>query len=290
MSGPTLIVLAAGRARRFGGVKPLAPIGANGEAVIDLLAGDAVAAGFERIILVVNPDSGPLIEAHVAESWPSSVDVRFCIQDRPLGTVHAVLAARAAADPTSPFGVANADDLYGLPALRLLAGHLSDAGSNCLVGFRLDRALVGDDPVTRGICEVVDGRLAGIAERREVTASSGTFSSADGLEPSVLDPEALVSMNLWGFAPEMWEVFAEAMGAAVDASEDAEVLLPEVVGRIVDGDLAVSPSSLGTFGVLATDSICVGVTHPGDLEVVQADIRSQIERGERSETPFGDRS
>jgi hypothetical protein len=290
MSGPTLIVLAAGRARRFGGVKPLAPIGANGEAVIDLLAGDAVAAGFERIILVVNPDSGPTIREHVASSWPSSVDVRFCVQERPLGTVHAVLAASEAADHHSPFGVANADDLYGSAALRILASHLSSAGSNCLVGFRLDRALVGDDPVTRGVCEVSDGRLTGIAERRQVTAAGGTFSSADGLEPRELDPDSLVSMNLWGFAPEMWDVFGEAMRTAVDASEEAEVLLPEVVGRMVAGELEVSPSDLATISVLPTDSICVGVTHPGDLEVVQADIRAQIERGERSAAPFGDRT
>ena len=290
MSGPTLIILAAGRARRFGGVKPLAPIGADGEAVIDLLAGDAVAAGFERIILVVNPDSGPAIRAHVATAWPSSVDVRFCIQDRPLGTVHAVLAAHDEADPTSPFGVANADDLYGLAALRILADHLSSVGTNALVGFRLDRALVGEDPVTRGVCDVSDGALVGIAERRQVTATGGSFSSADGLEPRVLDPESLVSMNLWGFAPTMWEVFGEAMRAAVDASEDAEVLLPEVVGRIVSGDLVVAPIGLARISVLPTDSICVGVTHPGDLEVVQADIRGQIERGERSAAPFGERS
>ena len=289
MSGPSLIILAAGRARRFGGVKPLAPIGANGEAVIDLLVGDAVAAGFERIILVVNPDSGPTIQEHVAATWPSSVDVRFATQERPLGTVHAVLAGRSQADPQSPFAVANADDLYGYPALNLLASHLADKGTNALVGFRLDRALVGDDPVTRGICEVTDGRLSGIAERRQVTAIGGSFRSADGLEPSDLDPDALVSMNLWGFAPEMWTAFDTAMTMAVGASEDAEVLLPEVVGRIVSGELPAAPSSLSTVEVLPTDSVCVGVTHPGDLEVVQADIRAQIERGDRPALPFGDR-
>ena len=104
----------------------------------------------------------------------------------------------------------------------------------------------------------------------------------------MLDPESLVSMNLWGFAPQMWGVFADAMSAAVDASEDAEVLLPEVVGRIVSGDLRVEPATLSEIQVLPTDSLCVGVTHPGDLAVVQADIRSQIERGERSAAPFGD--
>ena len=288
MNGPTLIILATGRARRFGGVKPLAPIGSAGEAVIDLLVGDAVAAGFGRIVLVVNPDSGPTIADHVATAWPSTVDVRFAVQERPLGTVHAVLAARDQAEAGAPFAVANADDLYGLSALRTLAEHLTTAGTNSLVAFRLDRALVGDDPVTRGVCEVVDGLLVAIAERRQVTATDDGFSSADGLEPQRLDPRSLVSMNLWGFAPEMWETFDEAMRLAEDASEDAEVLLPEVVGRIVDGELLVEPAHLARFHVLATDSRCVGVTHPGDLEVVQADIRSQIERGERSATPFGD--
>ncbi|MEI8403921.1 MAG: NTP transferase domain-containing protein [Actinomycetes bacterium] len=289
MNGPTLVILAAGRARRFGGIKPLAPIGPAGEAVIDLLAGDAVAAGFDRIILVVNPDTGPVIREHVAESWPRTVDVRFAVQERPLGTVHAVLAAREEADD-APFGVANADDLYGRPALTTLAEHLAGDAMNCLVAFRLDRALVGDDPVTRGVCDVADGRLVDIAERRQVTVSNGVFTSDDGLDPRQLDPASLVSMNLWGFAAPMWSIFADAMTAATDASEDAEVLLPEVVGRIVDGSLAVESPRMAEFHVLATESRCVGVTHPGDLEVVQRDIRSQIERGERSAAPFGDRS
>ena len=72
----SLVVLAAGRARRYGGVKPLAPIGPNGEAVIDLLAGDALRAGFRGLVLVVNPETGPLIEDHVAATWPAEVEDR----------------------------------------------------------------------------------------------------------------------------------------------------------------------------------------------------------------------
>ena len=286
MSGPSLIILAAGRARRFGGVKPLAPIGPHGEAVIDLLAGDAVAAGFEQIILVVNPDTGPTIEAHVRSSWPDSVDVRFAVQERPLGTVHAVLAALPVVDRARSFAVANADDLYGRKALGTLAQFLAETNANGLVGFRLANALVGDDPVTRGVCEVDGSTLVTIAERRQVTTSEGVFRSGDGLAPDVLDPAALVSMNLWGFAPEMWDVFEAAMAAATDASEDAEVLLPEVVGRIVAGELVVEPASLAKVTVLATESRCVGVTHPGDLEVVQADIAGQVKAGERPAHPF----
>lgn len=208
-------------------MKPLAPIGPDGEAVIDLLAGDALRAGFNRLVLVVNPDTGPQIEDHVAASWPSDVDVAFAVQPRPIGTVDAVLAARGAVDESTPFGIANADDLYGTDALQVLGHHLAERGTNCLVGFRLDQALVGDLPVTRGVCTVRDGVLVGIAERRQVTHVDGSFRSADGAEPATLDPSSLVSMNLWGFAPSMWGVLEDAMTAAKGASEDDEVLLPE---------------------------------------------------------------
>jgi hypothetical protein len=279
-----LVVLAAGRARRYGGVKPLAPIGPNGEAVIDLLAGDALRAGFSRLVLVVNPETGPLIEAHVATAWPSNVDVEFALQARPVGTVDAVLAARGSVDMASPFGIANADDLYGADALEVLGAHLAAAGTNCLVGFRLDRALVGDLPVTRGVCEVRDGVLVGIAERRKVTQRGGEFRADDGLEPQVLDPSSLVSMNLWGFAPSMWGVLHDAMSSAADASEDDEVLLPELVGRLVTGN-----ATLSRFDVLSTTSRCIGVTHPDDLGLVRAEIAAEVARGDRPPGAF-DRS
>ena len=75
---PSLVVLAAGLARRYGGCKPLAPIGPSGEAVIDLLVSDAIAAGFGRVVLVLHPETGPAIRYHVdavlartGSMWPS---------------------------------------------------------------------------------------------------------------------------------------------------------------------------------------------------------------------------
>ena len=262
-------------------MKPLAPIGPDGEAVIDLLAGDALRAGFNRLVLVVNPDTGPQIEDHVAASWPSDVDVAFAVQPRPIGTVDAVLAARGAVDESTPFGIANADDLYGTDALQVLGHHLAERGTNCLVGFRLDQALVGDLPVTRGVCTVRDGVLVGIAERRQVTHVDGSFRSADGAEPATLDPSSLVSMNLWGFAPSMWGVLEDAMTAAKGASEDDEVLLPELVGRLVAGT-----GEHARFEVLVTTSRCIGVTHPDDLELVRQEIADEVARGERPRGAF----
>jgi CTP:molybdopterin cytidylyltransferase MocA len=286
VSGSPLIILAAGRAVRFGGVKPLAGIGPDHEAIVDLLTSDAVSAGFSSVVVVVNPDFGPEIRAHISRAWPSTLDVSFAVQQTPRGTVDAVLSARAEMDTSKAFAVVNADDLYGTEALSACAGHLSSRGSNVLVGYRLRNAIVGTEPVTRGVCTVEDGALISISERRSVVAVGDHFESRDGLEPVVLDPETVVSMNLWGFAPEMWGVFEEATDLAERSGSDAEILLPEVVGSMLREELSVS-DAVRDVSVIVTEQRCVGITHPGDLEVVRADLAAQIERGERPRALFG---
>ena len=116
-AGLALVILAAGRARRYGGCKPLAPVGPHGEAVIDLVASDALAAGFGTIVLVLGPSTGPAIRYHVEHTWPDAVDVRFATQPAPLGTVDAVLCASDYVGD-APYGVGNADDVYGRDGLR----------------------------------------------------------------------------------------------------------------------------------------------------------------------------
>jgi microcompartment protein CcmK/EutM len=273
---PPLVILAAGRARRYGGVKPLAPVGTHGEAVIDLVASDALGAGFGSVVLVLSPATGPAIRYHTEHTWPAEVEVHFALQGAPLGTVDAVLSASDFVGDR-PYGVCNADDIYGRPATALLAEHLGrPEPSNALVGFRLADAVVGTEPVTRGICRVdPDGHLLGVDERRQVTARpDGGFSSADGRQPSELSPDALCSMNLWGFTPAFHQTLKAAMAAATEASEEAEVLLPEVVA-----------ASLGTatFTVLPAQGRCIGVTHPDDLGLVQSEVSRQVGRGERPE-------
>jgi hypothetical protein len=271
---PPFIILAAGRARRYGGIKPLAPVGSHGEAVIDLVASDARRAGFGTIVLVLGPDTGPAIRYHVEHVWPAGVEVAFASQAAPLGTVDAVLSASDYVGD-APYGVGNADDIYGPAPTELLARHLRAASpTNALVGFRLADATVGSSPVTRGICQVADdGTLVRVDERRLVTPiDGGGFSSADGREPELLSPDARVSMNLWGFTPSFHQTLRAAMDAATGASEDAEVLLPEVVAQ----SLATT-----TFSVLPASGRCIGVTHPDDLALVQAEINHQIGHGER---------
>ena len=153
---PSLVILAAGRARRYGGCKPLAPVGPHGEAVIDLVASDALAAGFGSIVLVLGPSTGPSIRYHVERTWPKGAEVHFALQPAPLGTVHAVLCASEHVG-AAPYGVGNADDIYGQAGCTLLAQHLSRGGdTNALVGYRLADAVVGHSPA--GALRILSGR------------------------------------------------------------------------------------------------------------------------------------
>jgi hypothetical protein len=289
---PSLLVLAAGMARRYGGCKPLAPIGPNGEAVIDLLVNDAVAAGFGRIVLILHPETGPAIRYHVERCWPESVEVAFAEQRLPLGTVHAVLAGKDAVGTGQAFAVSNADDVYGEIAMGLLARQLGSGGhEHALVGYHLRSTVATGDPVTRGICEVDGGgHLTALTERRQVTRHDGgeSFTSEDGLEPHKLAGDLPTSVNLWGFQPAIWEILESAMDASgLDeeavlaavaggaAMPKAEVLLPEVVATMVADHRGLP------VRVLTTDEALVGVTHAADLPAVSAELARQVAWGTR---------
>jgi hypothetical protein len=291
-----LIVLAAGRAKRYGGCKPLAPVGLHGDAVIDLVAGDAMAAGFGAIVVVIGPQTGPAITYHVGRSFPPWVPVAFAEQRVPLGTAHAVLCARKHVGDGA-FAVVNSDDVYGAPAMALLAGQLAKGVEHAIVSYRLRDTIVADEPVTRGICTVgPSGLLEGLVERRAVTPQpGGSFHSGDGLEPAVLSGDTPVSMNLWGFQPSVWPVLEAAVLAAhpevapdgarrdtAAGTNDAEVLLPEVVGDMIAGRVG------GGDGVRVLDGPgrCIGVTHADDLPLVRNELAVMVGQGLRPESPW----
>jgi UTP-glucose-1-phosphate uridylyltransferase len=295
---PALVMLAAGMAKRYGGCKPLAPVGLHGEAVIDLIAGDALAAGFGPIVLVLGPRTGPAIAYHVRQCFPARVDVAFAEQRVPLGTAHAVLCARKQVGD-GPFAVANADDVYGAPAMRQLAGQLAERDKHAIVSYRLDDTVVTDAPVTRGTCEVGrDGNLVRMVERRAVARRpDGSFDIGDGLDPSKLSGDTPVSMNLWGFQPSIWPVLEAAVlathpsvspdGGVPDPehlTNHAEVLLPEVVGDMIAGQTAGGDK--GTVRVIAGEGRCLGVTHAEDLPVVRNELALLVAQGRRPEGPW----
>lgn len=273
MTSPALVLLAAGMATRFGRLKQLEPVGPNGEAILDLNISDARAAGFDRIVVVIREELEPAFRTHAAQlpGGIATVYVHQCVDDArgaPWGTAEAVLCARGSVPDR--FAVANADDLYGPEAFRLLALHLRQAGEWALVSYPVAATLSDAGSVSRALCRVDDsGWLRGLREIYDVRADAGgaVGRESGGVEVR-LEADAPVSMNLWGFDGRVFPLFEAAFDRFRAGGGAGEFLLSDAVGALVaDGRARVR--------VLGTDGGWAGITHPDDLPAVRAYVAAR---------------
>ena len=272
----TLVVMAAGRGSRFGGMKQVAGIGPSGEALFDYAVYDAVRCGFEDVVFVVSEASVDAVEAHVEAGCGRHVKVRYALQrteDRakPWGTGHAVLTACAELDGS--FGVVNADDFYGYGSFELLGRELSsDHGDHVLVGFRLGDSLSPNGGVSRGVCGVQDGFLTSITELHDVVADVDGLRSREGV---ALTGDELISTNLWGFQPLFCGTLAEEFDRFLANHADdagAEFLIGDAVASLADqGDQRVR--------VVPTTERFLGITYADDVAGVSAEIAALVSAG-----------
>lgn len=238
MTGPTLVVLAAGRSTRYGAAKQLEIVGPAGAMLIDYAIHDARRAGFARVVLIVRPDLERAIRESVGVRWSARVALAYAMQDRPLGTAHAVLAARSVLD--GPFAVINGDDFYGAASFQAIGDCLREmdaAPTYALVTFALRDTLPENGTVNRAIVDaspegwVVDVREAVGIER---AGRDARFVDDRGRHP--LAGDTPVSMNMWGFTPAVFlqlETAFEDFRARGARGTPAEFLLPNVVGDLV---------------------------------------------------------
>lgn len=272
---------------RYGGDKQIDGIGPHGEMLMQYSIYDAVRAGFDKLVFVIKPQYRELIEK-LCENF-SGVEREYVYQDfssipsfykipaervKPFGTVHAALCAAEAI--REPFAVINADDFYGADAFakiheRLLA--LRD-GEASMVAYKLKNTVSRNGAVTRGICDVQNGRLAGVRETYKITVDENG-GIADG-DCGALDGEVPVSMNLWGFGAgiftDMKEYFFAFLRAVPDGEIKAEYALPTLVDRMIkDGRMKVD--------VLTTDAVWFGVTYREDRASVAAELAKMHAEG-----------
>jgi CTP:molybdopterin cytidylyltransferase MocA len=288
-----LVVLAAGHGRRFGGLKQLAPVGPNGEAIMDYTVATAASCGFSGVVVVVREEILAEVQAHAAIHFPSNIRVEFAIQGPRRGTAEAVACTAPFID--GPFAVANADDLYGTDAIAEVIAHFQQpsgrsatSDQHVLVGYQLGRTVLTDRKVTRGLINVSEsGELVRIVEHGVTLQSDGTFEAAPvghaaksgPQEPRLLDGTEQVSMNLWGFHPRIFS----ALHAALDESDECtagntEMLLPEVIADLV-------ASGRDHVHVVATTSRCIGITNPDDFDLVRDELAVLPEFAPRVEAP-----
>ena len=260
MTGSTLVVLAAGRGTRFGGLKQLVAVRDDGATVTDVLVRRAADAGFERAVIVVRPAIEERIRAHIETMGSTEIPVELAVQRRPRGTADAVLAARDAV--RGPLVVVNADDLYPAGAFSLIATHLRDAPAHehAVVGFRLDRTLVGSRPEARALLTIDEaGALVAVREGHVDKNGGLRFRTATSVEK--VRGDELVSMNMWTFRPNVFDALGAAVAELGAHDPDVEVFLPDVVATMIAGG--------ATVRVLPSDETCIGITYREDVDAVR---------------------
>lgn len=277
----TLVVMAAGMGSRFGGLKQMEPIGPGGEVLLDFSVYDAKKSGFNKVVFIIKEEIEKDFKELVGKKVEQVIDVEYVMQDvsglpegrkKPWGTTHAILCCKDTVK--EPFAVINADDYYGSNAFTDIQKHLQEASGFdfCMVSYDLDKTLSDNGTVARGCCEIEDGYLKNIVERTKID-SEGKYTD-DGETWTQLPLDQKVSMNLWGFTPdifpELQKEFDEFMQTA-DLQKD-ETLIPMVVDKLIK-------SGKATVKAYTNKDKWYGITYREDKEEVAKAIKELCDKG-----------
>jgi UTP-glucose-1-phosphate uridylyltransferase len=292
---PSLVVLAAGMGSRFGGIKQIEPVGANGEIILEYSVFDAIKAGFGKVVFVLRKDIVDDFSRHVLSRFQDQIEVEIVLQSldalpagytvpadrvKPWGTGHAVLMAAKAC--REPFAVINADDFYGHDAFMTIGAHLARTNSAStdfsMVGYQLSNTVSEHGSVSRGICSVTDdGFLAGVDEHTKlVKGPTGIISEREDGSKIAMSGQEIVSMNLFGFTPPIFPEIERQMVQFLESRGQkdlkAELYIPSVVNSMIQRGQA-------RLQVLRSNASWFGITYKEDLALTRASIAGLLEQG-----------
>ena len=286
---PTLVVMAAGMGSRFGGLKQMTPVDPQGDSILHFSLYDAQRAGFGKVVFVIKKVIRQDFEEKVSRGLEKYFEIAYVEQEldrlpegfsvpagreRPWGTAHAILCAKE--EIHGPFAVVNADDFYGRDAFEVIARELarphSRPGDYCMVGFRVGNTMTENGSVARGVCVTRDGLLTSVVERTAIAYNASgdiSFTDENGTE-QILEPNTPVSMNMWGFTPDYFDLsdreFRKFLDANINAPK-AEFYVPLCIDPLIR-------SGEATVKVLDTTSRWFGVTYAADRPGVVAKFAS----------------
>lgn len=298
MEKPVLVIMAAGMGSRYGGLKQIDPVDAEGHIIMDFSIFDAKRAGFEKVIFIIKKENEADFREAIGNRMEKIMDVAYAFQDlhnlpagyevpdgrtKPWGTAHAVLSLKG--QVTGPFAVINADDYYGSHAFdtiyRYLTSHEDDEKYRyAMVGYRLKNTVTENGHVARGICRVNgDRELSEITERTMIAKrESGIAYSEDGGSTWIpVDGETLVSMNMWGFTKSILDEIESGFPAFLEKGLKenplkCEYFLPSVVSSLLEEGRA-------SAAVLESEDKWYGVTYKEDKPVVEGAIQALKDAG-----------
>jgi NDP-sugar pyrophosphorylase family protein len=290
---PTLLILAAGMASRYGGMKQIEAFGPGGETIMDYSIYDAIRAGFGKIVFIIRKEFADDFKNIFEPKLKGRIETDYVYQDlrsylggfelpadraKPWGTAHAVLCAREAIH--EPFAVINADDFYGRDAFekanKFLVNDCDDT-TYSIIGYELLKTLSDHGTVNRGVCEVDrQGNLKAIAERLNISMKNGRIVAEDNAQPAELPLDSQVSMNFWCFAPSVFDysekLFTTFLSQYIHEPK-SEFFIPIVADQFIkDG--------VGAIRVIPTSSSWFGVTYKEDAPEVRKSIQELLDNGE----------
>ena len=269
---PTLLILAAGMASRYGSMKQIQAFGPGGETIMDYSIYDAIRAGFKKVVFIIREEfaddfaeifepklKGKIAIDYVFQELKSHIDgfTPPAERTKPWGTAHAVLCARAKVH--EPFAVINADDFYGRDAFDKAYKFLTsecDEKTYAIIGYELLKTLSENGTVNRGVCQVdSSGTLVSIAERLNISMKDGKIICDDNQEPKELPLDAQVSMNFWCFHPSIFsyseKLFLNFLKENIH-NPKSEFFIPIVADKFIkdgEGIIKIIPTSSQWFGV-----------------------------------------
>lgn len=289
---PTLVILAAGMASRYGGMKQMEAFGPDGETIMEYSIYDAIRAGFGKVVFIIRKDFADAFKSVFGPRLEGRIEVDYVYQElgafmggyrapdertKPWGTAHAVLCARDAVN--EPFAVINADDFYGRDAFEKAQAFLTGACSAdrySIIGYSLLKTLSDNGTVNRGVCQVNgEGHLTSIAERLNIAMKEGRILCDDGVQPAELARDTQVSMNFWCFHPSYFpfaeQAFLDFLSERVDEPK-SEFFIPIVADRFIG-------EKRGVIDVIPTESTWFGVTYKEDAPEVKRNIDALVAGG-----------
>ena len=289
---PTLVIMAAGMGSRFGGLKQMTPVDEEGHFIIDFSLYDAYQAGFRRVAFIIKREIEQTFRETIGARMEKWFHVDYVYQEldrlpegfavpegrkKPWGTAHAVACCRAVVE--GPFAVINSDDFYGRGAYEAIYRFLTENKAPhhyAMLGYQLRNTVTEFGSVARGVCHVQDGMLLDITERTKIFKRGQDAAYTEDGETFVpLSGDTQVSMNFWGFTPEIldeiWDAFPAFLAENLPVNpEKCEFYLPTFVGsRLAEKKVSVR--------VLPCMETWHGVTYKEDLDSVKAAI-GQLKR------------